>query len=238
MSKRGRARLWITLVLVGAATAAGATYYFAISTGLERRAERLALQPDESVSGLSLPEFRLTDAFGRERTREDLRGRIVVMDFLFTNCPFICPSLSANMRLLQERLEGVDGVLLVSVSVDPEHDTPEALRAYGERIGADPERWWFLTGEFEAVRRISEEGFKLALSLDPGTQVPLGGGKSMDNVLHTGKFVVVGPDGRVITMASGLERDEVERLAERLVKAAKRLEGLRGLRSRSGEQGG
>ncbi len=226
-ARRGRGRIWIGVVLVGAAVTAGSTYVMAIRSGLERRAERLALTPDAGLEGLELVEFRMRDQRGRDRSRDDLLGDIVIVDFLFTNCPFICPSLSANMRALQERLAGVEGVRLVSVSVDPERDTPEALGAYGERIGADPERWWFLTGTFEDARRLSEEGFRLALTIDPQTRVPLGDGKTMDNVIHSGKLVMVGPDGNVITMVSGLERAEAEGLAERVAKAAKRIGAMR-----------
>jgi len=221
---RGRGGVWITAVLVAAALTAGATYVLAVRSGLERREARLALTPDKGLEGLGLTPFRMRDQLGREVTRDDLRGRIVLFDFMFTNCPFICPPLSANMRTMQERLVGVDGVLFVSVSVDPAHDTPEALRAYAERIGADPNRWWFLSGEFEQTRVLSEEGFSLALTIDTETRVPLGGGESMDNVIHSGKFVMVGPDGKVVTMVSGLEREEAEALAERVRKAARRLE--------------
>lgn len=228
MSNRRRraARLWLGVVLVGAAVTAGTTYVMAIRTGLERRDERLALTPDEGLEGLELSAFSMVDQNGRARGRDDLLGRLVVVDFLFTNCPFICPSLSANMRLLQERLAGVEGVRLVSVSVDPEHDTPDTLFAYGERVGVDPERWWLLSGPFEEARRISEEGFRLALTIDPVTRVPLGNGETMDNVVHSGKFVLVGPDGRVVTMVSGLDAGEVEGLAERVKRAARRLRDL------------
>ncbi|MGD9691928.1 MAG: SCO family protein [Phycisphaerales bacterium] len=220
---RGKGRLWITLLLVGAAVTAGATYVLAIRSGLERREARLAITPDKGLEALAMTPFVMRDQDGREVRRDDLLGHIVVFDFLFTNCPFICPPLSANMRTLQEQLAGVEGVLLVSVSVDPRHDTPETLRAYADRLGADTARWWFLTGEFEEARRLSEEGFSLALTIDEETRVPLGGGETMDNVIHSGKFVMVGPDGRVVTMVSGLEESEVVALGERIRKAARKL---------------
>src|SRR2546423_1344450 len=97
--------------------------------------------------GEGLPEFRLTDQMGRTVTARDLRGKVTAIDFIYTRCPLpdVCPRLSANFAALQRRF-GKD-VMLVSVTVDPDFDTPAVLAEYARRWGADPQGWLFLTGD-------------------------------------------------------------------------------------------
>jgi protein SCO1/2 len=97
--------------------------------------------------GEALPEFRLTDQMGRTVTPGDLRGKVVAIDFIYTRCPLpdVCPRLSANFAALQRRA-GAD-LLLLSVTVDPDYDTPAVLAAYARRWSADPAKWRFLTGD-------------------------------------------------------------------------------------------
>jgi len=93
-----------------------------------------------------LPEFRLTDQAGREGARDDLRGRVVAINFIYTRCPLpdVCPRLSANFAVLAKKFAG--RVLFLSVTVDPDYDTPAVLSEYARRWSADPATWHFLTG--------------------------------------------------------------------------------------------
>jgi protein SCO1/2 len=101
--------------------------------------------------GDQLPDFRLTDQDGRTVTAADLRGQIVAIDFIYTRCPLpdVCPRLSANFAMLARRFAG--RVLLLSVTVDPDYDTPPVLAAYAKRWNADPRTWRFLTGDVSGV---------------------------------------------------------------------------------------
>ena len=210
------------LVIVVVALLAGAgVIRFALQAAEPRREQRLALVQDEGLDVLRIAEFSLIDQNGDPFTRDDLRGQLTVIDFLFTNCPFICPALTRQMLRLQDRLEGT-GVRLLSISVDPERDTPERLREYAAQHGADLNVWTFLTGDFEEVMRISEDGLKLALALDPGNPITMGDGTVIDNVAHTGKFVLVGPDLRILGLYTGTEQEDVDRLADRLLRATGR----------------
>jgi protein SCO1/2 len=98
--------------------------------------------------GDGLPEFRLTDQAGRAVELADLRGKVIAIDFIYTRCPLpdVCPRLSANFAALQRRFRGRD-VMLLSVTVDPDYDTPAVLADYARRWAADPAAWRFLTGE-------------------------------------------------------------------------------------------
>ncbi|HTS66203.1 MAG TPA: SCO family protein [Candidatus Acidoferrales bacterium] len=97
--------------------------------------------------GQALPGFHLTGQDGRGVSLADLRGKVVAIDFIYTRCPLpdVCPRLSANFAVLARRFAG--RVLLLSVTVDPDYDTPSVLAAYARRWNADPGTWRFLTGD-------------------------------------------------------------------------------------------
>ena len=113
-----------------------------------------------------IPSFSLTDQMGRTFTKEALQGKVVLANFIFTNCTAFCPTLTPRMGEIQANLEhdGLLGneVLLLSFSVDPEHDTPEILRSYAERHGANHDGWRFLTGPPEIIQQVITDGLKLA----------------------------------------------------------------------------
>jgi protein SCO1 len=99
--------------------------------------------------GAALPDFALTDQNGHTVSLADLRGKVAAIDFIYTRCPLpdVCPRLSANFATLQRRFAGQLGrdLILVSVTVDPDYDSPEALAEYARRWSAQP-AWLFLTG--------------------------------------------------------------------------------------------
>ena len=107
--------------------------------------------PKTSAQGLpiggALPDFRLTDQDGRVVTAADLRGKVVAINFIYTRCPLpdVCPRLAANFAVLARRFAG--RVALVSVTVDPDYDTPAVLGEYARRWGAHSATWRFLTGD-------------------------------------------------------------------------------------------
>jgi protein SCO1/2 len=148
----------------------------------------------------AIPDFTLTERSGRMVSRSDLEGKVWIADFIFTHCAGICPTMSENMRKLQDALPAE--VRLVSFSVDPENDTPDVLTAYAKRYGADPERWLFLTGDPGTLFKLSLEGFKLALDYS-GTEV--------EPITHSSRFVLVDREGRIrgyygVTDEGALER--------------------------------
>lgn len=97
--------------------------------------------------------------------REQLLGRVWVVDFIFTRCSGPCPLLSERMRALAAALPPEIGLL--TVTVDPEADTPERLRRYARAWGAEPGRWVFARGSGAETYRLLYEGFRLPLSVDP-----------------------------------------------------------------------
>jgi protein SCO1 len=103
------------------------------------------------------PPFTLTSQDGKPVALADLRGKVVAVTFIYTECPDICPMLTQKMVQVQDEL-GADfskKIAFVSISLDPEHDTPEVLKDYAQFWGAKPEGWSFLTGSLDAVRDVT-----------------------------------------------------------------------------------
>lgn len=122
-------------------------------------------QPALPVFG-HVPDFDFVDQEGRPFTDEDLAGRVHLVGFIYTSCPDICPAITAQMRALQtelDRLGLTDQVHLVSITVDPEYDTPERLAAYARTFSADTSSWHFLTGRPNHVRTVVEKGFLVGM---------------------------------------------------------------------------
>ena len=91
-------------------------------------------------------EFEFTERSGRTITLDDLKGRQWVASFIFTTCTQTCPRITSEMYKLQTSLQDTD-VQIVSFTVDPDKDTPDVLKKYAAAYSADPDRWWFLTGD-------------------------------------------------------------------------------------------
>lgn len=150
------------------------------------------MAPDDDFAGPPLADFELVDQTGARVTRADLLGRPLIVDFVFTTCSGPCPAMSAGMAELQQAL-GEARVTLVSVSVDPERDTPEALAGYAEALGAEPERWRFLTGDEDQIVALATSVHLGVARADPARgEVRLG-----EQVTHSTKFVVVDGEGVV-----------------------------------------
>ncbi|HUP78315.1 MAG TPA: SCO family protein [Pirellula sp.] len=107
-----------------------------------------------------LKEFELTERSGRTIKSEDLRGEPYVACFFFTTCPGSCTRQSNQMQLLQSKFRGKP-IKFISITVDPDIDTPEVLTAYAEKYQANKDRWLFLTGPLETIIRVGAEKFFL-----------------------------------------------------------------------------
>jgi protein SCO1/2 len=130
-----------------------------------------------------VPPFEFSKSTGGALKQSDLLGKVWVADFIFTSCPGRCPMLTSKMHSLQEAFKSNKNFRLVSVTVDPETDTPAALLAYQKKHGADSEIWYFLTGKMSAIKSLLVSGFHLGTSDRPD--------------FHSSRFALVGADGRI-----------------------------------------
>ena len=132
----------------------------------------------------TVPAFTLVAQSAQpfESARE-LAGHVWIANFIYTSCPGPCPRMSRQMKQLQTALEAEPAIRLVSFTIDPKNDTPDQLAAYAKRYGADTARWFFLTGEPEALNKLCREAFML--------------GTVSGNLDHSTRFVLVDRQGRV-----------------------------------------
>lgn len=139
-----------------------------------------------------LPAFQLVDHRGAAITDQDLRGKVVVANFIFTRCNTVCPVFTMKMRRVMERTSDVAGELkLLSFSVDPKHDTPEVLAEYAATHRADVDRWRFITGSFDDVRRVVTDGLAMAMD-EMGAQT-----NGAPNIVHAEHFVLIDRRGQI-----------------------------------------
>lgn len=179
--------LW-TLVAIGAAT-----YFFSgvggeDAPGGKANPNSSATSPDELPKGTvvetipwkHLPDvdrFKLIDHNGNKFDSADLMGRPYVVSFFFASCPSFCRDLNNELDRVNQALKATD-VQFLTITVDPENDTPEKLNEYAQGYDAKPERWAFLTGQQYQLREIGEHTFNVVVDRDTHT----------DNILLVDKW--------------------------------------------------
>lgn len=186
----------------------------------------------ELASYGAVADFELTDQSGQPFGSADLKGKVWIADFVFTRCSGPCPVLTNNLAGLIDSL-GVDfPAHYVSFTVDPEYDTPEVFREYGERFNADFSRWHFLSGPRPSISDLSVNSFHMAMG-DPeitqlarheGAATP--GAEDLDslnaapadsteslNIPHSIRLVLVDRQGQIRGYYDGTDLEAVGRLA-------------------------
>jgi protein SCO1 len=165
-------------------------------------------EPNKGIAvGEMAPDFTLTDQTGKSVRLSQLRGEPVAVTFVYTRCPdaTACPMTMAKFAKLNAALTKEKLGRLLAVTVDPENDTPAALADYARKIGADPARWKFLTGDARSLARVAES-FGVLYYSDHG------------KIVHTQTVAVLDPDGRLLTIYYGPDW-EPEQILKDLEKA-------------------
>ncbi len=181
-------------------------FAFAPKPGMPRD-QIIDLNSNENpYSQLFIPSFTLEDREGNSFDQTFLEGRYTVVDFFYTSCPLICPGMSAAMRDIQDATQGT-GVQLLSISIDPEVDTPAVMKPYADGFRADPQRWKFGRGTPDMTEiLLMGVNFHLGeLNQDDGFR----------NIDHPSSLLLVGPDRHVIGLYRYSDPDEVNALIEK-----------------------
>lgn len=156
---------------------------------------RFGVEQSDSTDGIkqygTVPEFTLTERDGRVVGLEQLRGKIWIADFIYTTCADTCPLQTAMMAKLQDEYAAKPDIELVSFTVDPERDTPQALTLYADKYHADAKRWYFLTGQRDRILRLVQESFHLAVAAIPDDTEPTGA------IPHSPRFVLIDKEARI-----------------------------------------
>ena len=129
-----------------------------------------------------IPQFTFMNQDGKPMGREDMQGKITIVDFFFTSCPSICPLMSKEMERVNDHFRDEPLVQIMSISIDPTYDTPQILKAYAEEHHAIPGKWHFLSGSKEETFQLARCGFVLP-AMD-GNGVP-------DDFVHSDKFILI-----------------------------------------------
>lgn len=143
------------------------------------------------VIGESVADFRLTDQAKRSFNLSDTRGKVTVVDFIYTRCPLpeVCPRLTAAFAAAQRRFSP-DRVSLLSITLDPVYDTPEVLAAYATRSGAKLPQWRFLTGTMAEVAEVAGQ-FGMVYWPEEGT------------LTHNSRTVIINQTGHIAAIIDG-----------------------------------
>lgn len=167
-----------------------------------KRAEPVAVAEPPALAPIGeAPQFTLTAQDGEQFESASLEGSVYVVDFFFTKCRGVCPTLQRNMKVIQEAFKDNPDVKLLSISVDPKNDTVAQLAAEAKKLGANTEQWTWAVGPSETTGKIAN-GYKLI-----GTMVP-------GDILHSNRFVLVDGYGKIRGYYTGTEDGDVERIQE------------------------
>jgi len=150
-----------------------------------------------------IPDFAFTNQEGNRVGKAQMEGKITIVDFFFTSCPSICPDMSREMERVNDMFRDEPRLQILSISIDPEYDSPAILKEYADRHYAKAGKWDFLTGDKLETYRLARCGFVIPT---------LDGNGVAEDFAHSDKFILVDELGRIRGYYSGTNREEVDLL--------------------------
>jgi protein SCO1/2 len=143
---------------------------------------------DKLVKIGPVPNFELVNQDNVKITNDTYKGKVYVLEFFFATCPSICPKMNANMVTIQNAFFGNPNFGIVSISIDPLHDTPAVLKEHAKIVGVKSSNWNFLTGDKEYIYNLSNKGFNIYV----GENSKVNGGFE-----HSGLFALIDKKGNI-----------------------------------------
>lgn len=165
---------------------------------------------DGDTAFIQVPDFELTDQYGRGFSSGIMNENVTVTSFFFTRCGTICPKISSELTRVQGVFKDNDEVLLLSMSIDPKHDSAAVLNNYANQYEALKDKWFFLTGDKKKIYDLAIKGFKLpvadASEYDPKiTDID-------ETFIHSEKLLLIDKEGYIRGIYDGTNKEEVDRL--------------------------
>ena len=133
-----------------------------------------------------VPNFSFVNQHGKTITNQDYEGKVYVIEFFFTSCPTICPRMNRNLIQIQNEFKDFEDFGVASFTINPKYDTPEVLKAYAEKYGIINPNWHLMTGDKEAIYKLSNEGFYIYAAENSDVE----GGFE-----HSGNFALIDKNG-------------------------------------------
>ncbi len=149
--------------------------------------------------------IQFINQLGKKVSLDDLKGKIIVVDFFFTSCPSICPGLARNMKRLQDSYKQNDTIVqFLSVSIDPETDSVPRLRDFADRYHANHDSWWFVTGDKKEIYDFALKEIKASVA-DVGVDTAF---------VHTENFFLLDTNRVVRGWYNGFDTVKLAQLAK------------------------
>ncbi len=187
MSANSSKRLRHILVAASFAAAAAIIVWIVLASSQDSLPKHPAPEHPEILG--EVPEFAFVSQAGVAFGKAELLGKVSIANFIFTRCRTVCPVFTMKMQRVAEQTS--DDIQLLSISVDPEYDTPERLAAYAKEHGADTKRWHFLTGDAKQVRDTVAGALKISME-NQGLDED-----GIPDIVHGGHFVLLDGMGRI-----------------------------------------
>ncbi len=134
------------------------------------------------------PQFELTNQDGKKITNADYKGKVYVLEFFFSTCPSICPIMNKNMMAIEKEFSNEPNFGIVSITINPENDTPKVLKEHAKKLGITAKNWNFLTGDIDYIMNLSNKGFNIYA----GKNAKVSGGFE-----HSGLFALIDKKGNI-----------------------------------------
>ena len=150
-----------------------------------------------------IPAFSFINQYGDTVTEKNTEGKIYIADFFFTTCPTICPVMKKQMIKVYDAYKDNENVIILSHTIDPEHDTPEVLNKFSKDLGISGTKWQFLTGPKEKIYEIGQNSYMSTAAEDSTAE----GG-----FIHSGAFVLVDKEKHVRGMYDGTTEEGTQKL--------------------------
>ena len=159
-----------------------------------------------------IEDFRLTNQEGRLHGAINWDDRIVVANFFFTHCPVICPSITNNLKKVNKAYVDDNEILFNSITVDPERDGPEQLKAYAKHFGIEISNWQLLTGNKKEIYKLARNSFMV---------VATDGDGGPDDFIHSERIVLIDKQKRIRGYYNGTSENETDQLIADIKKLKK-----------------